>query len=107
MLGDRPLVIYDVETTGLDKSKDQIIQIALVKYDWNIKKIIDSKNYYIQPEGSYSIPIGAYMVHHINAEFLKDKPHFREVASTKRATRSETQFSRSRHRDGKNADLCF
>ena len=47
MLGDRPLVIYDLETTGLDKSKDQIIQIALVKYDWNIKKIIDSKNYYI------------------------------------------------------------
>ena len=45
MLGDRPLVIYDLETTGLDKSKDQIIQIALVKYDWNIKKIIDSKNY--------------------------------------------------------------
>lgn len=81
MLGDRPLVIYDLETTGLDKSKDQIIQIALVKYDWNIKKIIDSKNYYIQPEGNYSIPIGAYMVHHINAEFLKDKPHFREVAS--------------------------
>ena len=81
MLGDKPLVIYDLETTGLDKSKDQIIQIALVKYDWNIKKIIDSKNYYIQPEGNYSIPIGAYMVHHINAEFLKDKPHFREVAS--------------------------
>ena len=41
MLGDKPIVVYDVETTGLDKSKDQIIQLALIKYDWNTKKIIE------------------------------------------------------------------
>lgn len=81
-LGDKPLVIYDLETTGLDKSKDQIIQFAAVKYDWNIKKIVDSKNLYIQPMGNYSIPIGAYLVHGINAEFLKDKPHFKDVAQS-------------------------
>ena len=81
MLGDKPIVIYDLETTGLDKSKDQIIQIALIKYDWNTKKIVESKNYYVQPVGNYSIPIGAYMVHHITADFLKDKPHFKEIAN--------------------------
>ena len=59
MLGDRPLVIYDVESTGLDKLKDQIRQITLIKYDWNIKELIDSKNLYIQPEGNYYSPIGA------------------------------------------------
>ncbi len=81
MLGDRKLVVYDIESTGLDKTKDQIIQIAMVKYDWNIKKIVDSKNYYVQPVGNYSIPVAAYMVHGINCEFLKDKPHFSEIAS--------------------------
>lgn len=81
MLGDKPIVAYDLETTGLDKSKDQIIQIALVKYDWNTKKILDSMNHYVQPVGNYSIPIGAYMVHHINTELLKDKPHFKDIAN--------------------------
>lgn len=82
MLGDKQLVIYDLETTGLDKSKDQIIQFAAVKYDWNKKKIVDSKNLYIQPIGNYSIPIGAYMVHGITCKFLKDKPHFKDVAQS-------------------------
>lgn len=80
MLGDKPIVVYDIESTGLDKGKDQIIQIAMVKYDWNKKKIIDSKNFYVQPVGNYSIPIAAYMVHGINCEFLKDKPHFVDIA---------------------------
>ena len=82
MLGDKLLVIYDLETTGLDKSKDHIIQFAAVKYDWNKKKIVDSKNLYILPEGNFSIPISAYMTHGINAEFLKDKPHFKDVAQS-------------------------
>lgn len=80
MLGDKPLVVYDIESTGLDKGKDQIIQIAMIKYDWNAKKIIDNKNFYVQPVGNYSIPIAAYMVHGINCEFLKDKPHFADIA---------------------------
>ena len=80
MLGDKPLVIYDVESTGLDKSKDHIIQLAIIKYDWYARKIVDSKNYYIQPEGDYSIPISSYFVHHITPEFLKDKPHFKDIA---------------------------
>lgn len=81
MLGDKQLVVYDLETTGLDKSKDQIIQFAAVKYDWNQKKIVASMNHYIQPEGNYSIPIGAWVVHGITCEFLKDKPHFKELAA--------------------------
>lgn len=80
MLGDKPIVVYDIESTGLDKSKDFIIQLAMVKYDWNAKKIIDSKNFYVQPVGNYSIPIASYMVHGINCEFLKDKPHFADIA---------------------------
>lgn len=74
------LVIYDLETTGLDKSKDQIIQFAAIKVDTQKHKILDSKNIFIQPTGNYSISIQAFFKHGINPEFLKDKPYFKDVA---------------------------
>ena len=49
------LVSYDIETTGLDKTKDQIIQFAAIKIDTQKHKIVDSKNIFIQPVGNYSI----------------------------------------------------
>lgn len=75
-----PLVSYDLETTGLDKTKDQIIQFAAIKIDTQKHKIIDSKNIFIQPVGNYSISIQAFFKHGITPEFLKDKPHFKDVA---------------------------
>ena len=75
-----PLVVYDLETTGLDKSKDQIIQFAAIKVDVEKHKIIASKNMFIQPVGNYSISIQAFFKHNITPEFLKDKPHFKDVA---------------------------
>lgn len=72
-------VVYDLETTGVDKEKDFIIQFAAVKLDENLN-IIDEKNLYIQPEGSYTISIQAYMKHHISPQFLADKPYFFQVA---------------------------
>lgn len=76
----KPLVIFDLETTGLDKTKDQIIQFAAIKVDRESNQVIDSKNLYIQPIGSYQITIQAYFKHGIKVDFLKDKPHFSEVA---------------------------
>ena len=74
------LVIFDLETTGLDRTKDQIIQFAAIKIDPKTNQIVDQKNIYIQPEGTYQISIQAYMKHGIKPEFLKDKPHFIDVA---------------------------
>lgn len=82
MIGNKDIVVYDVETTGLDKSKDQIIQFAAVKYDWNKKKIIDSMNFYVKPKGNFTIPIAAFLVHGISADFLKDKLTFEEIATS-------------------------
>ena len=76
----KPLVSYDLETTGLDKNKDQIIQFAAIKIDTQKNKIIESKNIFIQPIGNYSISIQAFFKHGINPDFLKDKPHFKDVA---------------------------
>lgn len=74
------IVIFDLETTGLDREKDYIIQFAGLKIDTDTNKIIDECNYYIQPDGNYTISIAAFFKHHINVEFLKDKPKFKEIA---------------------------
>lgn len=74
------LVVFDLETTGLDRTKDQIIQFAGIKFDTETKKITDSLNLYIQPVGAYTITIPAYMKHHIAPKFLEDKPHLKDVA---------------------------
>ena len=74
------LVIYDIETTGLDKNKDQIIQFAAIKVDRQKHKILDRKNIFIKPVGNYSISIQAFFKHGITPQFLEDKPYFKDVA---------------------------
>lgn len=74
------LTIFDLETTGLDRTKDQIIQFAGLKINTDNHQIIDTYNIYIQPLGNYVITLGAYFKHHITPEMLKDKPYFKDVA---------------------------
>ena len=78
----RPLVVPDVETTGLNKDTDYIIQFAAIKVDRLTGNIIDSINFYIKPSGPYVITIQAYLKHHIKPSDLEDKPTFGEVADT-------------------------
>ena len=74
------LVVFDLETTGLDRIKDQIIQFSALKINTDNNSIIDTKNLYIQPIGTYSISISAFTKHHITPEFLNDKPYLKDVA---------------------------
>ena len=74
------IIIFDVETTGLDRLKDQIIQISAIKINTETNKIIDSLNEYIQPVGNYSISLSAFFKHHITPKFLMDYPHMQDVA---------------------------
>ena len=74
------LTVFDLETTGLDRNKDQIIQFSAMKIDTDANKVISEYDQYIQPVGNYSISIAAYTKHHITPEFLKDKPHMSDVA---------------------------
>jgi len=75
------LVIFDLETTGVDRTKDQIIQFAGIKINPETNQLIDSKNLFIQPVGNYQISIQAYFKHGIKVDDLKDKPHFKDVAN--------------------------
>ena len=74
------LLIFDLETTGLDKTNDHIVQFASLIIDTSTHSIIDSYNTYIQPEGNYSISLGSYFKHQITPAFLKDKPYLKDVA---------------------------
>ena len=64
------LVCFDTETTGLDVQKDHIIQLSLVKVDTDSWEQIDSRDWYILPEGEFVIPAEAEAVHHISKSFL-------------------------------------
>lgn len=76
------IVIFDLETTGLEKDKDQIIQFSGVKIQFTKKKfkVIDTLDIKICPDGPFTISIQAYMKHGIHPDMLKDKPHLSEVA---------------------------
>ena len=73
------LNVFDLETTGLDRTKDQIIQFAGIKINTDTHEILETIDEYIKPVGNYSIAIAAYFKHHITAQFLSDKPTMHEV----------------------------
>jgi DNA polymerase-3 subunit epsilon len=72
-------ICLDTETTGLDpRDGHRIVEIGCVEI---INKVKTDKSYhqYINPERD--MPDGAFRIHGLSTEFLKDKPKFSEVAS--------------------------
>lgn len=64
------LVCFDTETTGLDVQKEHIIQLSLVKFETDNWQVLDQRDWYILPEGAFTIPAEAEAVHHISKAFL-------------------------------------
>ena len=73
---DKPLCVFDLETTGLDVSKDRIVQIAILKIHPNGKK--EELNLVINPEMNISESNAA--IHGITNEMVKDAPTFKTAA---------------------------
>lgn len=73
---DKPIVFFDLETTGLDITNDQIIEIGLIKYHPNGEK--ESLNYRVKP--SIEISEESQKIHGISMKDLADKPMFNEIA---------------------------
>lgn len=69
----KPIVFFDLETTGTDVVKDRIIEIYLCKMNID-GNIVDELYTYINPERF--IPKEATDVHHITNEMVKDAPTF-------------------------------
>ncbi len=72
----KPLVIFDLETTGLDLVKDRVIQISYIKVFPNGHE--DRGNYLINPEKP--IPEMIEQLTGITNDDVKDKPTFKQMA---------------------------
>ncbi len=74
----RPIVFFDLETTGVDTSKDRIVEISMIKVMPDGSK--DVKTRRVNPE--MPIPAEATAVHGITDEDVKDEPTFRQLAKS-------------------------
>ncbi len=72
----KPLVVFDLETTGLDLVKDRIIQISYIKV--NPDGTEERINQYINPEKP--IPAEVVEITGITDDDVKDAPTFKELA---------------------------
>ena len=72
----KPIIFFDLETTGTDISKDRIVEICYIKVYPDGREVEYTKR--INPE--MHIPEGASAVHGIYDADVKDCPTFKEVA---------------------------
>ena len=80
----KPIVFFDLETTGTDISRDRIVEISVVKVMPNGG--IDggsAKTKRINPE--MPIPKEASDIHHITDDDVRDCPTFRQIAKSLKA----------------------
>ncbi len=74
----RPLVFFDLETTGTNISNDRIVEISLVKLMPDGQVLEKTRR--INPE--MHIPEEATAIHHITDEDVAKEPTFRQVANS-------------------------
>jgi DNA polymerase-3 subunit epsilon len=72
----KPIVFFDLETTGINPSFDRIVEISLLKVLPNGSEI--SKTYLVNPQ--MPIPAGATEIHGISDDDVKDAPVFKMLA---------------------------
>lgn len=72
----RPIVFFDLETTGLDIANDRIVELCYIKVEPNGNE--ESKAMRLNPEKHISE--SATKVHGISDEDVKDCPTFKEIA---------------------------
>ncbi len=72
----RPLVFFDLETTGVNTATDRIVQISMIKVFPDGKE--EKYNYFVNP--GMPIPAEATAIHGITDDMVKDKPMFPEIA---------------------------
>ncbi len=73
---DRPLVFFDLETTGIQIATDRIVEISILKVFPNGNK--ESKTWRVNPE--IEIPKQVIDIHGITNEDVVNEPKFRELA---------------------------
>lgn len=72
----RPLIVFDLETTGLNISTDRIVELCMIKIFPNNKQEI--KHEYINP--TIPIPLEITEIHGITDQQVKNSPTFKDIA---------------------------
>ena len=73
---NRPIVFFDLETTGVDSASDRIVEISMIKVNVDGNKTIKTRR--INPE--CHIPEEATAVHGITDEDVAQEPTFKQIA---------------------------
>ena len=72
----KPIIFFDLETTGVNISHDRIIELSYIKVYPNGTE--EEKSMRINPE--MSIPADSTAIHHNTDEDVADKPTFKQIA---------------------------
>lgn len=74
----RPIIFFDLETTGTSVTSDRIVEISVIKVfpDGHVEE----KTRRINPERH--IPEDSTAIHHITDEDVKDAPTFKQIAKS-------------------------
>ncbi len=72
----KPVVFFDLETTGINIAKDRIVEIAILKVNPNGTK--ESKTWLVNPE--MPIPKESSDIHGITDEKIANEPSFKMIA---------------------------
>ena len=71
----KPIVFFDLETTGLNIATDRIVEISILKINPNKKK--ENKTWLVNP--TITIPAEVSKIHGITDEKVKHQPTFKEI----------------------------
>lgn len=74
----RPVIFFDLETTGTDIIRDRIVEISILKY-FPDSGATECRTWRVNP--GRPIPPEATNVHHITDEDVKNEPQFKDIAN--------------------------
>ncbi len=74
----KPIIFFDLETTGLNMTRDRIVEISVIKVLPNGDE--ERRKRRVNPE--MHIPAEATAMHHITDEDVKDEPTFKQIAKS-------------------------
>lgn len=74
----KPLAVIDLETTGINITKDRIVEISIAKA--NLDGTVETRTKRINP--TIPIPLESSLIHGIYDEDIKDEPTFKQMAKS-------------------------
>lgn len=85
----KPMVFFDLETTGVNIANDKIVEISILKVFPNGTQ--ESKTWLVNPE--IEIPADATAIHGITNEKVVTEPTFKEIADTVNAMIADSDLA--------------